>query len=169
MDCVEIVLVCCLFASATQASPPTILSVHEWQGKYTPKARDEAVKEWGNDISTSTIATVGNATVNQLIYGWAIFRIHVRPAYFPFPCEITKSVCLYGSGGCNNTTIRMLFQDSGVYNDDKSFNSSYIYKSEGTFPTTSHVYMDNCGGSQYGSHGNGTVTVTAPKKKNKNG
>ncbi len=160
----EIALSCFLFSSSLMAADPQILSVHEWQGTYKPKTKNESMAQWGNDITTSTVATVGNAYVNQLVYGWAIFRIHVNPAYFPFKCEIIKSVCMHGSSGCNNITIRMLFHEGGIYNDDKSFNSSYVYKSEGKFQTQSHVYMDKCGGDWYSSHSNGTVTVIKEKK-----
>lgn len=165
MNKLSTILCACVINANSYATAPTILSVHEWQGAYKPLSKETQEALWNHDISTSTQATIGSAYVDQLIYGWAIFRIHVHPAWVPFSCEITKSVCLNNGNACNNLTVRMLFQNDAVYNDDKSFNSSNVFKAPGKYVTSSRVYMDRCGGDHFDSKSFGNITVTVKDKK----
>ena len=153
-----------LLVSGMLNAKPVIISQHEWVGEYVPSTAQMSYKNWGTDIHTSTIATVGEAKVNQLTYGWAIFRIHVHPGWAPFQCSITKSVCMLGNQQCNNLTTNMLFQfdsydEIGTYEDDLSYSSAFTYKTPGVYGSSSHVYMDRCGGPQFSSHSTGTITV----------
>ncbi len=153
-----------LLTGMAYATPPTLLSERYWQGEYIPATNPPSVAMWGHDIKTSTVATVGGAWLNELVYGWAIFRIHVHPAWGNFECSITKQVCMKGNSECENLTQNYLFIEEGVIEDDKSWRAGYTYTSTGTFPTSSHVYMDRCGGDRFNSTSTGTINVKEREK-----
>jgi hypothetical protein len=153
-----------LIASSAYASSPVLLSERYWQGEYIPSTTPPSVSIWSHDIKTSTIATQGNAWVNELIYGWAIFRIHVHPAWGNFECSITKQVCMNGNRDCENLTQNYLFIEEGILDDDKSWRAGFIYPRSGEFPTSSHVYMDRCGGNRFNSSSTGKITVKQKEK-----
>ncbi len=148
-----------LLTGVAYATSPTLISERYWKGEYIPNTNPPSVELWGHDIKTSTIATEGGAWLNELVYGWAIFRIHVHPAWGPFQCTITKQVCMKGNYECENLTQNYLFQNDAYMDDDKSWRAGFTYTSVGTFPTSSHVYMDRCGGERFNAQSTGKIIV----------
>ena len=151
-----------LLANYIYAASPTIISEREWIGEYIPRPAPLLQENWSNDTKISTRATIGDAQVNKQVWGWAIFRIHVRPYYAPFLCRITKSVCMCGPLECRNVTTEIYWNNPDslpAYDDDKSYSAPYTYTSIGVFATSSHVYMERCLGSAYDAHSDGKVTV----------
>lgn len=150
-----------LLTGMANATTPTLISERLWEGEYIPATNAQSKTIWGLDITTSTLATVGDAYLNQLVFGWAIFRIHVHPGWGPFQCSITKQVCMEGNTKCANLTQNYLFQADATLDDDKSWRAENTYHSLGEFPTSSHVYMDRCsdGSQRFDSHSTGKVTV----------
>ena len=154
-----------LLSNSVYSNEPVLVSQQKWHGEYIPEKTPHSVASLGNDIRTSTVATVGDAIVNELVYGWAIFRIHVKPSWTPYECTITTQVCMMGNYECENISRSYLFQSDGaVLDDDQSYRAGYTYRYVGQFQTSSHVYMDRCGGDRYNSDSTGIITV---KQKNK--
>lgn len=152
-------LLATMLTTTLHAGGVTLLSERHWQGKYEPSPPVSVIQPWGLDVKAATSATVGDAFLNQLIFGWAIFRIHVKSGWDDFKCTITKSVCMENNDICENLTQNYLFNEGGVLDDDKSYRAGNTYKTLGTHLTSSHVYMDRCGGSWYDAHAVGAVLV----------
>lgn len=151
-----------LVLNSVYSSQPILISERIWHGEYSPETNAKSIANWGMDIKTSTALSPSSEwTINKLVYSWAIFNVHVHPAWTPFQCTITKQVCMMGTNSCENQTKNYLFQNDGTLDDNASWRAGYTYNSLGDFPITSHLYMDRCGdgSDRFNAHSVGIIKI----------
>jgi hypothetical protein len=147
-----------LLVPALSSANAILLEQREYPGDYQPDMASKPYEGLGDTIRVSTTAPAGMFSKNKYVTGIAAFSLYATPQFYPWGCTVTKQVCMLQNIGCQNQMKRYLVQQGSLL-DTESFWSTYAYGTEGTYLTTSTIFMDQCGGSKYTAKSIGAVKI----------